>query len=145
MAGSIEVEVADALVDALNGATFSESFTATRSYRPEHKLADLATLTVTVVPRSTVERRINRAKVELDAVVDVGIQQRCGMDSGSLDTVSALKREVMDWLNANPTLASIPATLIEIANDPNVAAEHLEGFRLFTSIITATYRTARGN
>ncbi|HND54215.1 MAG TPA: hypothetical protein PLV92_17515, partial [Pirellulaceae bacterium] len=72
------VQLADAVVADLNAATFSQPFTAQRSYLPRWKLEELATIRVTVVPKDDVGERASRAQWQEDYQLDVAIQQRLG-------------------------------------------------------------------
>lgn len=46
------IEIADAVVAELNGASFSQPVTAARHYQPTFDLQDMTELHVSVVPRS---------------------------------------------------------------------------------------------
>ena len=49
---STVVDVADAVVTALNAGSFSQPFTAERAYLPCYELDDIKQLRVTVVPKT---------------------------------------------------------------------------------------------
>jgi len=50
-----------------------------------------------------------------------------------------LVEQIADYLRRRP-LGSIPAAWVRTANDPIYAAEHLAEDRVFTSVLTVTYR-----
>jgi len=60
-------DIADAVVTALNGHTFSQPLTAARAYRPVFDLKDMTDLHVTVVPKGVELTTAGRAFVELFA------------------------------------------------------------------------------
>ena len=51
-----------------------------------------------------------------------------------------LVEELVTFLARRRLAATPTAALMEIANDPIYAVEHLDEQRVFTSVITATYR-----
>ena len=73
---SVAVDIAEAVKDALNAATFSQAFTATRQYRPAFELKDMATLHVTVVPHAVDVQSLSRTKQQYDVQVHVAAQKK---------------------------------------------------------------------
>ena len=59
---AVVVEIADAVVAALNEATLSYAVTAKRYYLPEFDLKDMDTLHVSVVPAELEEEIADRAR-----------------------------------------------------------------------------------
>ena len=134
-------DIAEAVKDELNGGTFSQSFTAERHYQPVFELKDMKTLHVTVVPKDVELQLATRNTSQHDCRVDVAIQKKLQTsDLAEIDELMDLVEEVVSFL-ARRKLASFPNALwIKTANEPIYAAEHLEQFRQFTSIVTLTYR-----
>jgi hypothetical protein len=141
---STVVDIADAVVASLNGATFSQAVSAERKYVPAVDLADLADLHVTVVPRAVAITTATRDSSYFDCSVDVGIQQKVNPDDvAELDALVNLTQEVVDHLRMR-RLESMPyAAWMSIANDPVFAPEHLDQERAFTSVVSVTYRVRR--
>lgn len=135
------IRLADALVDHLNGGSFSQPLTAVRRYQPVFELAQLQTLQVSVVPKSMSIALADRATDVFELVVDVGVQKAVSPEELSeLDALLALTHEIVDTLRG-AVLAGFPAAnWVAIANEPVFAPEHLEQKRVFTGLITVTYR-----
>ena len=133
------VEIAIALVSALN-SEFPGEFVAERSWIPGKDLKDLGQLAVTVTPRAGTATAVTRTSKTDDVIVDIGIQKKLGADlDGEADELAGLAEDIFDWLwSERPALSG--AKFIEAQHDPYVVAEHLQQLRVFTSLITVTYR-----
>lgn len=138
---AVMVQIADALVEALNGEQFSQDFVAVRRYRPLYELKDLETLRVTVVPHALTLERASRADHQVDYQVDIGVQKRVADDEAS-DDLMALVEEIADFcITLNLETPGAVCTAVE--NDPIYAPDHLEEMRCFTSVQTVTFRKFR--
>ena len=144
MAESAVVQVADAVVASLNAGSFSVPFVAQRRYRPTFDLAELDTLRVSVVPESVETINATRSASYFDCTVDIGIQQKVDADdAGAIDALMDLVQEIVDHLRMQ-RLDDLPeAAWLRIANKPVFAPEHLDQQRVFTSVVTVTYRIWR--
>jgi hypothetical protein len=139
--------IADAVAASLNAAPggFSMPFTAQRAYQPTLTLEDLQDLRVSVVPRSVTIAASSRAQSQYDFAIDVGVQKKLAAadDEVELDDLLKLAEEIGDHLRF-ARLDDFPeAAWVSIAQEPVVAAEHLDQHRQFTSILTVTYRVRR--
>jgi len=134
------VQLADAVVADLNAATFSQSFTAQRSYLPRWKLEELATIRVTVVPKDDVGERASRAQWQEDYQLDVAIQQRLGAnETAQMDALVLLGQELADYFKSrNPT--GDLATLVAVAFAPLFDPDHLEKHKTLTTVLNLTFR-----
>lgn len=135
------VEIADAVVDELNAGSFEADFTAARDYRPRFTPADLKELRVTVVPRALSVEAESRARQCVDATIDIAIQRR--LDSETTEEIDPLM-ELVDqivafWKLRRPSSLS-QALCVEVANEPIYAVEHLDQLRVFTSVVSLTFR-----
>ena len=141
----LAIDIADAIVAELQGGSFSEPLTVTRRVLPEYELSELKALTVTVVPKSVGIANITRESSSYEVAVDIGIQQKIGKDTDAeVARLSGIVSELVTFLNRQK-LASFPAAqFMKIANEPVYAPEHLSEKRLFTSIVTLTYRVMNG-
>jgi len=141
---STVVDVADAVVASLNGASFSQPVSAERKYVPAVDLAELVDLHVTVVPRAVSITTATRDSSYFDCTVDVGIQKKVNPDDvAELDALVNLTQEIVDHLRMR-RLETLPyAASMSIANDPVFAPEHLDQERAFTSVVSVTYRVRR--
>lgn len=131
--------IADALVSALN-TEFSGQFVAERSWIPGKDLKDLNTLAVTVTPRAGEAAAATRSHKTDDVFLDIGIQKKLGADlADEADDLADIAECIFDWLWADrPVCAG--AKFLEATHDPYAAVEHLQQLRVFTSLISVTYR-----
>ena len=141
----IAIDIADAIVAELQSGSFSESVTVVRRVLPEYQLSELKALTVTVVPKSVQITNITRESSSYEVAVDIGIQQKISKDTDAEVTrLSGIVTEVVNFLNRR-TLAALPQVQFKsVANEPVYAPEHLSENRLFTSIVTLTYKVIYG-
>jgi hypothetical protein len=138
------IDIADAVTAELNAApsgTFDPAITAVRRVLPEFELSDLAELKVSVVPKAVEINGSTRSASQFDLQVDIGVQKKLGKD---LDTEVAALCGLMDQIAGylrRRTLAAAPhAAWVRTQNDPVYAPEHLAEQRVFTSVLTVTYR-----
>lgn len=149
---AVLIEIADAVAAALNGAALSQVFTAERAYVPVHDLEDLDALKVTVVPAGLTLALLDRSPRHMhDYVVDVGVQKRFG--SGALtpaeilaacDPLMKLTEEVVDLFRGKALpVAAGSAVCTAAANNPVFAPAHADEKRVFTSVVSLTFRLGR--
>ncbi len=131
--------IAQAVAATLNAAPRALPFTAELRYRPVFELRELATLKVSVVPRSTGRKRGSRAGDVRRVQVDVGVQRKVANDD-EVTALLGLVEELADCFRVGQRLASYPdAVCTELVNEPVYAPEHLEQYRQFTSVLTLTF------
>jgi len=144
---SLVIDIADAVTTELNAApagTFDPAIAAVRRVLPEFELADLTDLKVSVVPKSVVITGSTRAASQYEIAVDIGVQKKLGKDiDGEIASLSRLMDQVADYLRRRPLTAAPFAAWIGIANEPVYAPEHLAEQRVFTSVLTVTYRAMK--
>ena len=139
------LDIADAVVNELNSAKFSLPFTAARAYAPRFDLSELATLTVTVVPKALGIAVVSRSARQREYQVDVAVQQRVAVaDTGEVDPLEvdplmALAQEIAEHFEALVVETDPEAVCTKIDNDPIYIPEHLRERRLFTSVLTLTF------
>ena len=137
----LAIDVADAIVTELNGGSFSEPLTVSRRVLPEFELAELKALTVTVVPKSVGISNITRDSSSFEVAIDIGIQQKIGKDTDTdVTRLSGVVTEIVTFMNRRKLSGFPAAVFVSIANEPVYAPEHLSEKRLFTSILTLTYK-----
>jgi len=141
---ALAIDIADAVVTELAGGAFSQSFTPERRVLPEYELADLKDLRVTVVPAAVETSGASRTLSQHDVRIDIGIQKKLGRN---LDTevaqLAGLVDEIAEFLKRRPLQAAPYAAWIRTANEPIYAADHLAERRLFTSVLSVTYRVMK--
>jgi hypothetical protein len=138
-------QIADAVTERLNGGTYAVPVQAVRLHQPAFTLEELASLRVSVVPRVVQIAPASRDSVTLECVVDVGVQQKlpAQQPDGEIDALLDLVESIADRLRF-ARLDSFPeAVWSGIAHDPVVSAESLEQHRVFTSVLSVTYRVRR--
>lgn len=137
---AVITDIANAVTDRLNGAVFSQGFTAAMSFRPQYRLKELGTLKVTVVPKGSVRTLESRSAERKDHEVDIGILRRVA-DDAEIQALLDLVEEIEEHFREDRSLAGVPgAACMEIGNDPIYDPEHLDKYRQFTSVVTLTYR-----
>ncbi len=135
------ITISDALVTVLNGHTFSEPFTAARSYRPVFDLKEMADLHVTVVPHGIEMSMVGRNVAQDDVQIDLAVQKRLSApenEDAELDALMALVLEIADFVRSTGQFAG--AIWINTENVPIFSPEHLSELRQFTSVLTLTFR-----
>ena len=137
-------DIAEAVKESLNGATFSQSFNATRHYLPIYDLQDMKNLHVTVVPKGLAIQPGGRAHNQHDYQIDVAVQKKLSTgDNSEIDPLLTLVDEIADHFRFK-RLDSFPnAMWVKTENAPVYAVEHLDRFRQFTSVVTLTFRMMR--
>jgi hypothetical protein len=136
---SIIANIADAVVAALNGHQFSQSFTAVRAYRPEYDLRDMGDLRVTVVPKSTEMTTAGRGLAQSDIQIDLAVQKKLTTgDNAEIDALMGLVQEIAEFIRSTGRFGG--AVWVKTENSPIYAPEHLGEMRLFTSVLTLTLR-----
>ena len=136
--------IADAMVTSLNAAELSMDFTAERAYVPSFKPSDLIDLRVTVIPRGLQVGSGTRSEDQHDYRIDVGVQQK--FDAGSaveLDPLMDLVEEIADHFRGSSLDTDPAASCVAVENGPIYAQEHIREERMFTSILTFTFRSWR--
>lgn len=144
MADSTLITLADAIVARLQDGTFSLPFEVQRGYRPVLELSGLTGVKVTVIPKSLVISAATRADGFCDCAIDIGVQCKVNADGlAELDALMRLVEELGDHLRAAPLPDMPAAAWLSVENDPIFAPEHLDQHRIFTSVMTVTYRVRR--
>ena len=134
------VEIADAVVTDLQAHTFSQPFSAQRSYLPRYRLEELTDVRVTVVPKDEVGQRASRSQWQSDYKLDLAIQQRLGADElAQMDGLILLGQELADFFKSHNPPGDV-ATLVEVAFAPLFDPDHLEKHKTLTTVINLTFR-----
>ena len=141
---SLVIDIADAVTDELNAGSFGQTFIAERLYRPEFDLAEFKTLRVTVVPKGLSTSGLSRGQNQYDVSVDVAVQKKLTTeDDAEIDPLMSLVEELADFFRLRRLAGSPGAAWLKTENAPVYAPEHLETKKLFTSVLTFTFRLGR--
>ena len=132
-------DIAGAVVTALNGHTFSQSFTAARAYLPVFDLKDMKDLHVTVVPRGVEMSTAGRGLAASDVQVDVAVQKKLsGADNAEIDALMGLVQEIAEFIRSTGRFGD--GSWVRTENVPIYSPEHLGELRQFTSVLTLTLK-----
>jgi hypothetical protein len=149
------IAIADAVVSTLNAAAEANSlslyFVAERAYVPVYDSArDFVDLKVTVVPHGLTFAALARRSDDFDYVVDVAVQKR--IEAGAktaaeiavaADPLMVLVEEMLDLFRGKRMDAHPDALCVEGKNEPIYLPPHLDENRVFTSVLSLTFREAR--
>lgn len=140
---AVITDIADAVVVDLNAGSFSQAFNAERHYLPVFDLDDIKDLRVTVVPKGIAIEATGRNSNQHDVEIDVAVQKKLvKTDATAIDPLMALVEEIADRFRFK-RFTSPDAVWIRTQNEPVYAQEHLDQFRVFTSLLTLTFRIIR--
>jgi hypothetical protein len=132
-------DIADAVVAALNGQTFSQPFTAARAYRAAFDLQEMKDLRVTVVPKGLELTTAGRGVAQSDVQIDIGVQKKLTTgDDVEIDELMGLVQEIVEFVRATRQFGD--AVWVKTENTPIYSQEHLGELRQFTSVLTLTLR-----
>jgi hypothetical protein len=147
---SLAIDIAAAVAAEINaapGGTFSQPFAAVRKVLPVYELAELAELKVTVVPKGIEISGSTRSVSQYDIAIDIGIQQKLSANNTDIDAeveaLGTLVDEIADYLRRRQLTTAPFAAWMRIENDPIYVPEHLSEQRVFTSVLTVTYRAMK--
>lgn len=137
--------LADAVAEHINAGTYAQPVSAVRTYQPAFTLEELGELRVSVVPRTTTVSAASRESSTYEHVLDVGVQKKLPAedDQPAIDELLELTEAIGDRLR-HTRLAGFPeAAWAGLAHEPVVSSESLEQHRVFTSVLSVTYRVRR--
>ena len=138
---AVITDIADAVVAEMNGHTFSQPFTAVRTYDTTLALEDAGTLHVTVVPKALTEEVASRTADQVDYVIDVGVRKKpASVSNAEMDPLVSLVEEIRTFFRRRRLAAYPGAMCIRTPIEPVFAPEHLREYGQFTSILSLTFR-----
>lgn len=146
---STTIQIADAMVAVLNGATLSQPLTAVRHYLPEFDLKEMGTLHVSVVPAELDEEMADRSRDKAEYTIHVAVQKRVakqeppGLDMAAIDALMQLVEEIDDLFRHKPLTGFEQAHWVKTENKPIYDPKHLKEHGQFTSLLAFTYRLVR--
>ena len=137
--------LADAVAAHVSAGSFGQPVTAVRMYQPAFTLEDLKDLRVSVVPRTTGISAASRESSTFECVLDVGVQKKLPAedDVAEIDGLLDLVEEIADHVRLKRLPDAPDAAWVSIAHEPVVSTESLEQHRVFTSVLSVTYRVRR--
>jgi hypothetical protein len=149
METALVIQIADAVVAALNGAHLSQPVSAQRYFLPEFDLKDMDTLHVSVVPAELDEEIADRARDRAEYKIHVAVQKRVakndppGLDQAAIDGLMTLVQDIDDLFRHKPLAGFTQACWAKTENKPIFDPKHLKEDSLFTSLLVLTFRVMR--
>ena len=138
----VAVDIAEAVKDEINDNTFSVAITATRAFVPHFDLKDMAALHVTVVPMTLDVAAASRGAATNNVDVDVVVQKIVDPDSiAAVDALMSIVQEIADFFRLR-RLTEYSASWVG-TRQVLFSPEHMNEKRLFTNVLTFTFRTVR--
>jgi hypothetical protein len=134
--------IADALVDALNTHPFSVGFVAERTYVPRHKVEDLATIAVSVVPKRRRTELLTPSATKRTHRIEIGIQRRVEADNvpAEMDPLVTLCEEIEAFVLGSSFAGAYCLEAEPLIGDDELFDwTHLETKKLFTWAFAATF------
>jgi ribonucleotide monophosphatase NagD (HAD superfamily) len=142
-------KVKDTLNAAAGASAFVTPFTAARSYRPQYRMEELATLRVTVVGRKSRTELLTREGLQqVDYDIDVAVQKKLVNPDTNIeaDALSELLEQIRDWFFTH-VVTGREETLVETDTDATAQADysvaHYRTQGVFFGVVTLTFRGAR--
>ncbi len=146
------IQLADAVVTALNAGSFSAAFVAERHYLPRFKITkgELATLRVVVVPGAFKIERFERAGSQRDDQVTIGILKKLDVTRtatladqlAEIDPLITTCEEIAAYFSPDDAGAfsfnGDDGEVSAVEASPLYAADQLENPRQFTGVIVLT-------
>lgn len=144
------VLITQAIVDALNGVTWSAAFTAARTYGDHFSVPELkaaGAIKVLVAPRTREREYLDRSQERLDYEIDIGFFRHAPGDAAARlatgDGLVELVEEIEDWwMQRQITVEGSKLTIIGSATAPVFDVELVRDAGVFASVLTLTLMEA---
>jgi len=138
------IDIAEAVANVLRAYRLDRTFVVARAYQPMVSLEDLQTTYVTVIPKSLTGAYVSRGTMGDTVEIDVGIQQKLPVDPtndvAEVDKLMGLVDDLDDHLRITALPEDLNATWMSREREPIYFPDHLQENRLFSSVVTVTYR-----
>ena len=142
----VAIELAEALKDALNDGSWSQTFTATREYDLTAELQDDdEAVHVAVSVRSDSGEIETRGATESTAEINIVVRQKNDCTNAKLDALMLLLLEFRDdQVGGRLTTATQGDAFCEgWTRQPAYYPRHIRDFRQFTGLLTLTFSLTR--
>ncbi|OQA04260.1 MAG: hypothetical protein BWY69_00044 [Planctomycetes bacterium ADurb.Bin401] len=134
------IDLADQVALSLNSENYNLSFTAIRTLFPFYELKDLATLHVTVVPKSINIESANRSSNEYDYQVDIAIQKAIkSPDDREVNSLMDLATDIAKSFRGK-VFHNLGTVCFKQTIDPLYSVEHIQPPSVFTSVVTLNFK-----
>ena len=96
---------------------------------------------LSVVPKSVQPQHMTRAGRADNITIDIGVQAKItGRPEVDVPKLCRLARAVLDYMWGRKLTREPEAVFMEAGIDPVYAPEHLQQLRVFTSVVSVTYK-----
>ena len=127
--------IAEEVRSVLESAELSQEFIPAREHVPEIKLKQLSGLRVVVVGAKKDKKPLTRSVSLHEYEVQVAVQKKVAMsDIESIDVLSALLQEIVDYLHGRKLDAVMEKPLMVAGITIPYVPEHLEQYSTFTGV-----------
>jgi hypothetical protein len=134
------IDLADQVVLSLNSGNYNLSFKAVRTLFPFYELKDLATLNVTVVPKSVNIVTASRNSSEFDYQVDIAIQKAVkSPDDREVNSLMDMAMEIGKSFRGK-VFHNLGTVCSKQTIDPLYSIEHIQPPSVFTSVVTLNFK-----
>ncbi len=139
------INIADAMVVVLNGATLSQTFSAERVWLIVQELPTLAGLKVTVIPAMVAIRAFDlKPRRAFDWSIAIAVQKRLASSAKEyVDPMILLVQEIIDLFVPGAYFANKTANVQSLEAMPLYNPDKLDTQGLFESLITVTFHLSR--
>ena len=134
------IDLADQVALSLNSENYNLSFTAIRTLFPFYELKDLATLHVTVVPKSINIESASRSSNEYDNQIDVAIQKAIkSPDDKEVNSLMDIATDIAKCFRGK-VFHNLGTVCFKQTIDPLYSVEHIQPPSVFTSVVTLNFK-----
>lgn len=141
-------QIIDAVVTQLNALSFTETFTATKTYNPQFDKKNSSTLQVQVSPVSYESENITRVQTKDTIAITIGIQKEIAIDTNTgdfnqaeVEGMMATVEEILNGIRGFDISSPVAAQQIGAVASPMFYPDHLYDYSIYTGIISLTYYT----
>ena len=137
---TVLIDIPDAVVDVLNGATLSQAFEAERTYLSILNLDTLNGLQVFVSPAALAVSRFDlEQRQAFGPQVQIGLRKRVTLDPADIDPMIALTQEIIQLFRP-VWLPGTTAKVQTIENTPVFDAMALDEKHVFITTVLLTFQ-----
>jgi hypothetical protein len=139
VSAEISIQIADAMVEAINAAELSAEVEAVRRYVVAFDLRELGAVRVSVVPAAVRESMSSRGSDSVEIDIDLAVQ-RIAHHEADVDALMRLTDDLVALFRFVYLPNDNDARNTAVARKFIYDAEGLEAKKLFTSLSTLTFR-----
>ena len=139
------IDIADAVVTALNVAELSLDFTATREYVPKFDAANAASVQVQVVPKQDTREMGSPAEDDALVAIDIGVMKKLqgtlAEEKAEMDALLGLCEGIKALLNRERLAGVEDSVCLGLGQQIPYDVDQFDVDRVFLTVITATFAT----